>query len=42
LSELANLFAQFGIRPFLNYTQTLIVLIDSNGSFWSGTWHSAG
>jgi diguanylate cyclase (GGDEF)-like protein len=31
LSELANLFAQFGIHPFLNYTQTPIVLIDSNG-----------
>jgi diguanylate cyclase (GGDEF)-like protein len=31
LSELANLFAQFGVRPFLNYTQALIVLIDSDG-----------
>ena len=31
MSELANLFAQFGLQPFLNHTQTLIVLIDSDG-----------
>jgi diguanylate cyclase len=31
VSELANLFAQFGIQPYLNHTQTLIVLIDSDG-----------
>jgi diguanylate cyclase (GGDEF)-like protein len=30
VSELANLFAQFGLQPFLNYTQTLIVLIGSD------------
>jgi diguanylate cyclase (GGDEF)-like protein len=31
LSELANLFRQFGIPLFLKYTQTLIVLIDPEG-----------
>jgi diguanylate cyclase (GGDEF)-like protein len=31
LNELANLFAQFNIQSFLNFTQTLIVLIDSDG-----------
>jgi len=31
LSKLASLFAQFGIQPYLNHTQTLVVLIDSDG-----------
>jgi diguanylate cyclase (GGDEF)-like protein len=31
VSELASLFAQSGIQPYLNHTQTLIVLIDPDG-----------
>lgn len=31
MSELANLFRQFGLPQFLNYTQTLIVHIDPEG-----------
>lgn len=31
MSELANLFAEYGIQPFLTHTQTIIVLVDSGG-----------
>jgi len=39
LSELANLFAQFGVQSFLNHTQTLIILLDSDGQLRE--WNSA-
>jgi hypothetical protein len=39
VSELSNLFAQFGIQPYLNHTQTLIALVDPDGRLRE--WNSA-
>jgi len=40
MDQLAGLFGQFGIQPFLNHTRTLIVLIDSKGHLqaWNPTF----
>ena len=39
LSELIDLFAQYGVEPFLEATSLLVVLLDKDGSLLS--WNLA-